>query len=145
VPSKNSTFSAVPPPPEEHEQRTAARPAPRGTSSRCGGGMRTTWAKRTTGPAIVSSRRNRDAQYRSCTGDAGRRARDAGRELCAPLGRRWLVTSPALDGTTGRYFDFRRRELTRWFGADRTDWSEELYACSLALCGLDGDPLRAAA
>jgi len=57
----------------------------------------------------------------------------------------WLVSSPALDGTTGRYFDFRRRERTAWFGADRTDWADELYATSLALCGIERDPLRAAA
>jgi NAD(P)-dependent dehydrogenase (short-subunit alcohol dehydrogenase family) len=57
----------------------------------------------------------------------------------------WILTSPELEGTTGRYFDFRRRELTRWFGVDRTDWSEELYTGSLALCGIEHDPLRAAA
>jgi len=37
---------------------------PRGTSSRCTGGACTTWAKRTTDPAIVSSRRRRDAHHR---------------------------------------------------------------------------------
>ena len=57
----------------------------------------------------------------------------------------WLLTSPALDGTTGRYFDFRRRELTGWFGVDRTDWAEELYASSLTLVGIERDPLRAVA
>jgi hypothetical protein len=39
--------------------------APCGASSRCVGGVRTTWANRTTGPTIASSRRIRDAQYRS--------------------------------------------------------------------------------
>jgi len=48
----------------------------------------------------------------------------------------WLMTAPELAGTTGRYFDFRRHELTGWFGAERTDWADELYAGSLALCGL---------
>jgi NAD(P)-dependent dehydrogenase (short-subunit alcohol dehydrogenase family) len=57
----------------------------------------------------------------------------------------WLMTAPALDGTTGRYFDFRRRERTSWYGADRRDWADELYAGSLALCGIQGDPLHAAA
>lgn len=54
---------------------------------------------------------------------------------------------PEFDGTTGYYFDFRRRELTRWFGVDRTDWSEELDTGSLALCGcgIEHDPLCAAA
>lgn len=56
----------------------------------------------------------------------------------------WMMTAPALAGTSGRYFDFHRRELTGWFGADRTDWADELYAGSLALCGL-ADPLRARA
>jgi NAD(P)-dependent dehydrogenase (short-subunit alcohol dehydrogenase family) len=57
----------------------------------------------------------------------------------------WLVSSPALAGTTGRYFDFHRRERATWFGRDRTDWADELYTGSLALCGIAGDPLRAAA
>lgn len=56
----------------------------------------------------------------------------------------WLMTAPELAGTTGRYFDFRRRELTGWFGAERIDWADELYAGSLALAGLPGDSLRAA-
>jgi len=33
-------------------------------TERLGRGARTTWAKRTTGPAIVSSRRRRDAHHR---------------------------------------------------------------------------------
>jgi len=57
----------------------------------------------------------------------------------------WLVSSPALDGTTGDYFDYRRRKRATWYGADRTDWADELYTTSLALCGLERDPLRAAA
>jgi len=57
----------------------------------------------------------------------------------------WLLTAPELDGLTGRYFDFRRRELTGWFCADRVDWADELYATNLALCGIERDPLRAAA
>jgi NAD(P)-dependent dehydrogenase (short-subunit alcohol dehydrogenase family) len=57
----------------------------------------------------------------------------------------WLMTAPELAGTTGRYFDYRRRERRGWFGADRTDWADELYETSLALCGIAGDPLRAAA
>jgi NAD(P)-dependent dehydrogenase (short-subunit alcohol dehydrogenase family) len=57
----------------------------------------------------------------------------------------WLMTAPGLAGTTGRYFDFRRRELTGWFGASRTDWADELYTTSLSLCGIADDPLRAAA
>jgi NAD(P)-dependent dehydrogenase (short-subunit alcohol dehydrogenase family) len=57
----------------------------------------------------------------------------------------WLMTDPSLAGTTGRYFDFRRREIMGWFGADRADWADELYDASLALCGIAGDPLRAAA
>jgi hypothetical protein len=57
----------------------------------------------------------------------------------------WLATSPTLDGITGRYFDFHRRELTRWCGGDRADWADDLYTTSLALCGIERDPLRAAA
>jgi NAD(P)-dependent dehydrogenase (short-subunit alcohol dehydrogenase family) len=53
----------------------------------------------------------------------------------------WLITSPQLAGTTGRYFDFRRREHPRWTGFDRTDWADELYTTSLELCGLERDPL----
>jgi NAD(P)-dependent dehydrogenase (short-subunit alcohol dehydrogenase family) len=57
----------------------------------------------------------------------------------------WLVTSSSLAGTTGRYFDHRRRELERCAIARRTDWADELYATSLALAGIDRDPLAAAA
>ena len=51
----------------------------------------------------------------------------------------WMLTSPDLAGT-GRYLDYRRRELT-WTGSDRIDRQDELYATSLALCGLASDPL----
>lgn len=57
----------------------------------------------------------------------------------------WMMTTPALAGTTGRYFDYRRREQAAWFGSDRRDWSDELYAGSLALCGVSEDPLQARA
>ena len=71
----------------------------------------------------------------------------AGHEHRAPLRAAlgWLLTSPAVDGTTGRCFDVHRRELTGWSGSDRTDWADELYASSLALAGIERDPLRAAA
>lgn len=53
----------------------------------------------------------------------------------------WLATDPALAGTTGRYFDYRRRELARCAIASRTDWADELYATSLQLVGIERDPL----
>jgi NAD(P)-dependent dehydrogenase (short-subunit alcohol dehydrogenase family) len=53
----------------------------------------------------------------------------------------WLVTDPVLAGTTGRYFDFRRREVERCAIAKRTDWADELYAGSLELAGIARDPL----
>lgn len=53
----------------------------------------------------------------------------------------WLVTDPSLAGTSGRYFDFRRRELERCALARRTDWADELYATSLQLAGIGRDPL----
>lgn len=53
----------------------------------------------------------------------------------------WLVTDPSLAGTSGRYFDYRRREVERCAIARRTDWADELYATSLALAGIDRDPL----
>lgn len=52
----------------------------------------------------------------------------------------WMMTSPALDGTTGRYFDYRRRERP-WTGSTHTDWADELYTTSLELCGIERDPL----
>jgi NAD(P)-dependent dehydrogenase (short-subunit alcohol dehydrogenase family) len=61
-------------------------------------------------------------------------ARRSGRALA------WLMTTPSLAGSSGRYFDYRRRELTDWYGVDHADWGDELYAGSLALCGLT-DPL----
>ena len=57
----------------------------------------------------------------------------------------WLMTEPTLSGTTGRYFNFHRQQITSWFGADRADWADDLYATSLELCGIAEDPLRAAA
>ncbi len=57
----------------------------------------------------------------------------------------WLMTDPRFAGTTGRYFDFHRHEITGWYGAERTDWADDLYATSLELCGIADDPLRAAA
>jgi NAD(P)-dependent dehydrogenase (short-subunit alcohol dehydrogenase family) len=56
----------------------------------------------------------------------------------------WMLTSPALAGTTGRYLDYRRRELS-WTGSDRVDRQDELYATSLELCGFARDPLAATA
>ena len=56
----------------------------------------------------------------------------------------WMLASPELAGTTGRYLDYRRRELT-WTGSDRLDRQDELYATSLELCGLSCDPLAASA
>jgi len=56
----------------------------------------------------------------------------------------WILASPALAGTTGRYIDYRRRELT-WTGSDRIDRQDELYATSLELCGFARDPLATAA
>ena len=56
----------------------------------------------------------------------------------------WMLTSPELTGTTGRYLDYDRRELT-WTGSDRIDRQDELYATSLELCGLAHDPLAASA
>lgn len=57
---------------EAHDEPQCARAssnsittAPRDASSRRVGGVRTSRAKRTTGPAMASSRRMRDAQYRS--------------------------------------------------------------------------------
>ncbi len=44
----------------------------------------------------------------------------------------WLLTTPDVAGTTGRYFDYRRRELP-WTGSARMDWAEDLYATSTAL------------
>lgn len=52
----------------------------------------------------------------------------------------WVLTDPALEGTTGRYFDHRRRELT-WTGSGRLDHQDELYATSLELCRFAFDPL----
>jgi hypothetical protein len=52
----------------------------------------------------------------------------------------WILASPDLDGTTGRYLDYRRRDLP-WTGSDRLDQQEELYSASLELCGLTQDPL----
>jgi NAD(P)-dependent dehydrogenase (short-subunit alcohol dehydrogenase family) len=56
----------------------------------------------------------------------------------------WLMTSPELANRTGRYFDYRRRELT-WTGSDRIDRQDELYATSLELCGIGVDPLASSA
>jgi NAD(P)-dependent dehydrogenase (short-subunit alcohol dehydrogenase family) len=57
----------------------------------------------------------------------------------------WLLTAPALAGTTGRYFDYRRRELTGAARLRRAEWADELYTTSLELAGLARDPLAAAA
>jgi len=53
----------------------------------------------------------------------------------------WLAADRAHDGTTGRYFDFRRREIEPCAIARRVDWADELYATSLALAGIARDPL----
>jgi hypothetical protein len=39
----------------------------------------------------------------------------------------------------------QRRWPSRSSRRDRTDWADELYTTSLALCGIERDPLRAAA
>lgn len=41
----------------------------------------------------------------------------------------WLVTQPA----SAPHLDYRRRAIEPWSGVGRFDWSEELYATSLAL------------
>jgi NAD(P)-dependent dehydrogenase (short-subunit alcohol dehydrogenase family) len=53
----------------------------------------------------------------------------------------WLAADPAHAGTTGRYFDFHRRELEPCAIARRTDWADDLYTTSLALAGITRDPL----
>jgi NAD(P)-dependent dehydrogenase (short-subunit alcohol dehydrogenase family) len=64
---------------------------------------------------------------------------------CSGEALAWLMTAPELAGSTSRYFDYRREEIVGWYGQDRVDWGEDLYASSLALCGIAGDPLRATA
>jgi NAD(P)-dependent dehydrogenase (short-subunit alcohol dehydrogenase family) len=54
----------------------------------------------------------------------------------------WLVTSPALAGTTGRYFDYRRRERTPCAIARDAAHADELYTAGLELCG-QRDPFGA--
>jgi NAD(P)-dependent dehydrogenase (short-subunit alcohol dehydrogenase family) len=63
-------------------------------------------------------------------------ARRSGRALA------WIATSASLAGTTGRYFDYRRRDIEPHAIAVRDDWADELYAGSLELLGI-ADPLAA--
>jgi NAD(P)-dependent dehydrogenase (short-subunit alcohol dehydrogenase family) len=53
----------------------------------------------------------------------------------------WLLTTPTLANTTGRYFDFGRHEVTPCAIARDHAHADELYATSLALCGFTRDPL----
>jgi NAD(P)-dependent dehydrogenase (short-subunit alcohol dehydrogenase family) len=53
----------------------------------------------------------------------------------------WLATDRSLAGATGRYYDYRRRELEPPAPCRRADWADELYDGCLALAGIATDPL----
>lgn len=49
----------------------------------------------------------------------------------------WLLTDSSLAGTTGAYFDYRRRRIEPWDGARRADWAAELDGyCSAVIASL---------